>query len=280
MRLYPARASRRDLLQGVACAAAAVALPRLRAPPSRRASDRRPTSSTRTLRTASNGAKSARPSSRPISAGRSWGRSAGKVGARSTRASDALTRLRPGGPAALRIQRMASRSTKRRLPLEWRPRLGAWLALAATGAVGPVGAASGEELRPLYATSSDVADGKELADCVLFEVPRRRWRQRDEGRSESRGPATVLPLSRAEGRSARRPRGRRRTAQREADEILQRRCARQCGRLLCEPRSGLSRRTRRRRNMTTRSRRARSLRSHARSAMARTASVTRPAFPV
>src|SRR5271166_1219803 len=42
--------------------------------------------------------------------------------------------------------------------------LGAVLALATTGAIAQSARTSGDELRPLYATSSDVAEGKELAD--------------------------------------------------------------------------------------------------------------------
>ena len=50
------------------------------------------------------------------------------------------------------------------LPLGVAAALGAGLALGVTGAVGQSALASGDELRPLYATSSDVAEGKQLAD--------------------------------------------------------------------------------------------------------------------
>jgi len=42
--------------------------------------------------------------------------------------------------------------------------LGAWLALALAGATAQSVVKTGDEFRPLYATSSDVAEGKQLAD--------------------------------------------------------------------------------------------------------------------
>src|SRR5271165_3427715 len=53
---------------------------------------------------------------------------------------------------------------KARLPLRVAAALSAGLALGVTGAVGQSALTSGDELRPLYATSSDVAEGKQLAD--------------------------------------------------------------------------------------------------------------------
>jgi cytochrome c553 len=50
------------------------------------------------------------------------------------------------------------------LPLGVAAALGAGLALGVTRAVGQSVPTSGDELRPLYATSSDVAEGKQLAD--------------------------------------------------------------------------------------------------------------------
>ena len=50
------------------------------------------------------------------------------------------------------------------LPIWMAAGLGALLELAATGAVAQSAPTSGEELRPLYATSSDVAEGKEFAE--------------------------------------------------------------------------------------------------------------------
>jgi cytochrome c553 len=50
------------------------------------------------------------------------------------------------------------------LPLGVAAALGAGLALGVTGTVGQSALTSGDELRPLYATSSDVAEGKQLAD--------------------------------------------------------------------------------------------------------------------
>jgi cytochrome c553 len=49
------------------------------------------------------------------------------------------------------------------LPLGVAAALSAGLALGVTGAVGQSALTSGDELRPLYATSSDVAEGKQLA---------------------------------------------------------------------------------------------------------------------
>jgi len=53
---------------------------------------------------------------------------------------------------------------KARLPLGVAAALSAGLALGVTGTVGQSALSSGDELRPLYATSSDVAEGKQLAD--------------------------------------------------------------------------------------------------------------------
>jgi cytochrome c553 len=67
----------------------------------------------------------------------------------------------------MRIQRMAIDHKARPL-LGVAAALSVWLALAMTVATAQSVVTAGDELRPLYATSSDVAEGKELADlsCV------------------------------------------------------------------------------------------------------------------
>src|SRR5580704_19797153 len=106
------------------------------------------------------------------------------------------------------------------LPLGVAAALGAGLALGVTGAVGQSALTSGDELRPLYATSSDVAEGKQLADISCSNC------HGADGVSTTKGVPTLA--------------GQRRAAQREPDEIPQRRRACQCGRLLRDPRSGPS----------------------------------------
>ena len=200
MRLYSAEASRRALLRGIARAAGA-AVAALRTPRSRRARDRKPTSSTRTPRTASNGARFARRSSRRISAGRLWGRSVGRVGVRSTRASesDAATRRPETVADSTNGKRSQSAAPPWSHGRSWR--------LACPGAGGSDGTVGRENRRRIPSAVHDEQRrrrGQAARRLLLLKLSRRRWRQQDEGRPESRGPATFLEFDLARERLRRR----------------------------------------------------------------------------
>ena len=100
-----------------------------------------------------------------------------------------------------------------------------------------------DELRPLYANSDDIRDGKELADTTCAKCHGADGVSTANGVPNLAGQRPSYVYRKLKAYQLGDPHGRRRSPRHEADEILQRRGAREGGRLLREPRSGLAARS-------------------------------------